>query len=302
MTYNERHFSAELNQDLNGKLDGLLLWQNHVLEFVKKYLVASNEQVQLTNCNSFLQLLAKIRFNLEAVNELLPFLYRDYRFKTSINVLYRAIIDDVINSYYLFCTVALADPDQHALTNELTIFHKEFVLSSIKGINSEREFEKFVDDLKEIEPTPDIDVENEFKNANPDLFTSKGTWKKNNEIRSTTSPYFTNLYNQGGGNTNGFISEAKKIEFIKARGVVTHDNLTALFKYLSQYQHFSPKAHQLLNSHIEYDIAMYQRCLGEVVMLLDQLLQVVELNDKSGIKAEWDALAPLVFNSFSEEI
>lgn len=300
MTYNERHFSQELNAKLSHKLDLLILWQTHALDFQIKYLVAANEQVQLTNCSSFLQLLAKIRFNLEAVNNLLGLLYDDYRFKTSVNVIYRAIVDDIINSYYLFGTVALADPDQHALGNELTIFHKEFVLSSIKGINSEREFEKYIDELKEIESSLDIDIEDEFKKANPDLFTASGGWKKNSEIRATTSPFFTGLFNQADGNSKGFITEAKKLEFIKARGVVTHSNIAAIFKYLSQFQHFSPKTHELLNSHIEYDIVIYQRCLGELIMLLDQLSQFLELRDKAELQSEWEALAPLIFDSFNE--
>lgn len=299
MSYNEAHFSAKENQAINNKLTSLLTWQSHVVDYMARYLTGANGQNQLTGCIAFFQLLAKIRFNLDAINHLLPLLYDDYRFKISVNLLYRAVVDDVVNSYYLFCTVALADPDQHALTNELAIFHKEFLLSSIIGINADREFEKMVDGLKEIESTPDIDVEQEFKNANPDLFNTDGTWKKNAEIRATTSPYFTNLYNQNNGNPKSFISESKKIEFIKARGVTTHHNLEAMFKYLSQFQHYSPKAHDLLISIIDFDVEIYQRCLGEVVMLLDQLFQVVVLNGKDELKSEWDALAPQVFDSFS---
>ncbi len=298
MTYNAKHFSAELNIKLSAKLDALQLWQNHVLEFLIKYLVASNYQQQLSHCDSFLQLLAKMRFNLESANLLLPAMNDDYRFKTSINLLYRAIIDDVINSYYLFCTVALADLEQHALNNELSIFHKEFILSTIKGINADREFEKFIDTIKNVQSTADIDVEEEFKTANPELLNTDRKWKKNKDIRASTHPDFLPLFNQGTSNT--FISESKKLEFIKVRGVTTHHNLEAIFKYLSQYQHFSPKAHDLLNAHIEIDIEMYQRTLGELVMLLNQLLAFLVLKDKEGIKKYWDALAPLVFNSFAE--
>jgi len=299
MTYNEAHFSVELNQRLSKKLDVLLTWQQHVVDYMVKYLVSCNGQTQLASCGSFIHLFAKIRFNLDAANQLLPLLYRDARFKTSVNLLYRTIVDDIINAYYLFCTVAMADPDQQALTNELAIFHKEFILSTIVGINADREFEKMIDELKEVESTPDIDVEQAFKTANPELFNQDGTWKKNTEIRATTSPYFINLFNQSNGSAKSFITESKKIEFIKARGITTHNNLEAMFKYLSQFQHYSPKAHDLLNSTIDFDVEIYQRCLGEIVMLLDQLFQVLSLQDKEGLKAEWDVLAPLVFNSFS---
>ena len=82
MTYNEAHFQSELNQQLSGKLDSLLVWQDHVVGYMVKYLVACNGQTQLNSCAAFLHLLAKIRFNLDAANHLLPFLYGDYRFKT----------------------------------------------------------------------------------------------------------------------------------------------------------------------------------------------------------------------------
>ncbi|RYE37022.1 MAG: hypothetical protein EOP42_01170 [Sphingobacteriaceae bacterium] len=136
MSYNKTFFEPQLNERLHKKLDSLLLWQNHSLDFLIDYLVASNGQQQLKHCECFLQLLAKIRFNLEGVNKVLPLLYDDYRFKTSVNVIYRTIIDDIINSYYLFGTVNLADNEQLALTNELNILHKEFLISNLSSINN----------------------------------------------------------------------------------------------------------------------------------------------------------------------
>ncbi|MGP2550116.1 hypothetical protein [Mucilaginibacter rubeus] len=239
-----------------------------------------------------------MRFNLESANLLLPMLFDDYRFKTSINLIYRGIIDDIINSYYLFGTVALADPNQIALNNELTIFHKEFIMSSIKGIKASQKFNRYVESLDGSVKPNTGNIEKQFKKSNPDIVDVNGNWKKNNELRESSNQYFIDLLDQG--DSNGFISEAAKLRFIKARGIKMHDNLEALFKYLSQYQHFSPKAHDLLLHHIEYDIVIYQNCVGELVMLLDQLLQFLKLKGKSLIKKEWDELAPEIFNSFSK--
>jgi hypothetical protein len=300
MSYNQTHFSTELNVKIKEKLDSISLWQSHVLDYLIKYLVGANWQSQLKYCECFLQLLAKIRFNLESINILLPQMYDDYRFKASINVLYRAIVDDIINCYYLYGFVVIqGDPEQHALNNELNIFHKEFLISSVKGVNSEREFEKLINEIKEVESGPDIDVENEFRKSNPDLFNELGKWKKNSEIRATTPKVILDRLNPT--DNGGFISETKKLEYIKIIGVTTHHNINALFKYLSQYQHYSPKAHELLLHHIEYDVEVYQRCLGELVMLLDQLHQFLVFAKKDDLKKEWDVLAPLVFDSFSKE-
>lgn len=297
MSYNEIHFDDELNNRLYQRLRNLKLGQDRVLDFLKRYLLASNDKKQLKHCDAFLQLLVKMRFNLESVNLLLPIMFDDYRFKTSINLIYRGIIDDIINSYYLFGTVALADPDQIALNNELTILHKEFILSSIRGIKAGQKFNQYVESLNGSVNTNNINITKQFKKLNPEITDANGNWKKNKELRESSNPYFINLLDQG--DSNGFISETTKLKFIKARGIKTHDNLEALFKYLSQYQHFSPKAHSLLLNHIEYDIVIYQHCVGELVMLLDQLLQFLELKGKSIIKKEWDDLAPYIFKSFS---
>lgn len=299
MTYNEKHFNEKLNRHLNSRLQSLKVWQNHTLDFLIKYLLASNNKEQLLHCQAFLHILTKMRFNLESAGLLLPLMFDDYRYKTSVNLIYRSLVDDIINSYYLFCTIVLDDPNQYALDNELRILHKEYVLSVIKGIKADFEFEKFVNELKNAPHGPEIDVEGEFKQANPDLVGIDGNWMKNQDIRATSHPILSKELNHG--SATSFISESKKLEFIRKRGVHTHHNIEALFKYLSQYQHFSPKAHDLLNSHIEFDINVYQRCLGELLMLLDQLMQFLELHQKTELKREWDALAPMVFDSFSDQ-
>jgi hypothetical protein len=293
MTYNESFFDAALNKKLKDKLDKLILWQDQVVKYMMTYLVDTNGQEQLKGCDSFIHIVAKIRFNLEAATSLCNFLYSDYRFKTSVNVLYRTIIDDLINAYYLFCTVALGDPDQNALNNELNILHKEYIVSVLKGLESERKFEKILKTLKNEEIGEDEDYLDQFRKENADLFNNEG-------IRKTTNPFFTNLFNQNDGNAKSFISEAKKLEFIAARNVGTESNIAAMYKYLSQYQHYSPKMRDYIQHHIEYDIGIYQKSLGEVLILLNQLFQFIKFNNKTNLEAEWERLTPLVFNSFAE--
>ncbi len=302
MTYNENFFDAALNKRLKDRLDTLIPWQDQVVKYMMNYLVDTKDQQQLKGCDCFIHIVAKIRFNLEAATSLFSFLYNDYRFKTSVNVLYRTIIDDIINSYYLFCTVALGDPDQNALINELNILHKEYIVSVLKGLESERQFEKILKTLKNEEIGVYEDYLDEFRKANPDLFNTDGNLKKNSEIRATTDPFFLKLYNQNDGNPRSFISESKKLEFIAARNVGTESNIAAMYKYLSQYQHYSPKMRDYIQHHIEYDISIYQKSLGEILILLNQLFQFMKFNNKNNLETEWERLTPLVFNSFSEDL
>jgi len=300
MSYNDVHFDSALNAKLKDRLSNLQQWQDYVIEYLAQYLVASSSQAQTIGCDAFLQLLAKIRFNLDSTNVLLPKMYEDYRYKTSINVLYRAMVDDIINSYYLWGTVVINDINQYALRNELNILHKEFIMSVIEGITSEQQFRTFLDTLNNTTPSPVTNVEEEFKKGNPELIDQKGDWKKNSEIRATTHTNILKLLNQK--NNSAFISEKKKLEFLKARGVPWHDELMSLFKYLSQYQHFSPRAHDLLNSHIDQDITIYQHTLGQLLMLLHELFPILKLNNKEELDTHLKLLGEKMINSFDSEL
>lgn len=299
MSYNDEYFEGNLNTKLKSRLSNLLSWQSSLLDYMAKYLVASNHQQQKPGCDAFLKLLVKIRFNLDSANILLPRMYEDYRYKTSINVIYRTIIDDLINSYYLFCTVLTDEPQHHALINELNILHKEFILGVIDGIKSEQQFWTHLNtpNIKTQEPVSD--VEEDFKKGNPDLVDQDGKWKNNSAIRATTHPGLLKLFNQRDNST--FISETKKLEFLKSSGVPWYGQLKSIFKFLSQYQHFSPRAHDLLNSHIEQDIAMYQHSLGQIMTLLGQLFPVLELRNKDELGRHLQSLGDSMIASFNAE-
>ena len=299
MNYNSNFISDEINQRLNKRINSLLIVQEQVLDFIKKLLLSSNGKEQRQHCECFLHLFVKIRLNLEVANNILSMLLEDYRFKTSLNVVYRSIVDDVINGRYLAGTVILDDPEQVALKNELNILHKEFLMATIKADLAEREFRKVIghDDIQ----FPEMAKVNEgIQTANPELMDANFKWKKNSEIRETTHSYFKERFDPK-TNSSSFISEAAKLKFIANRGVITHHNLETLFKYLSQFQHYSPKMHQFNLSDAELDVSHYERCLGEVVLLMDYCFDILELSDKEMLQEEWKLLADKVFDSFQEK-
>lgn len=72
MGYNSTFFQADLNAEQNAKLLKQLEMQKLVLELLIENLMGANHQVQLQGCDSFMNIVGKIRFNLEAVNQLFP--------------------------------------------------------------------------------------------------------------------------------------------------------------------------------------------------------------------------------------
>jgi len=300
VNFNEYSFEKALLERLNATLSQQIDNQKEVLDLLIKLLMSTKGTVQLSGCQCFVDILAKIRFNIESSIKLSNELFEDFRFKASVNLLYRSIVDDVINGYYLLGTVALSDHEQRALNNELDIFHKEFLLSSLKAIDAEAEFTNYVNELCEKEPIEKIDISDDIKKDNPQLFNINGKWKTNSEIRSTTPTFLVQLMNQPEKGFWGFISESKKIEFIKARGLGAPDNLTVLFKYLSQFQHYSPKTHQLINSDIDYDLTVYEKCIDEVLLFLHQIIDVLQLKAKDELKGELISLLNRIFDVQSE--
>ncbi|MBS1522465.1 MAG: hypothetical protein JST50_15805 [Bacteroidetes bacterium] len=300
MSYNETFFRPEDNARYLSKLNLQLVMQKRVLDFLIKNLIAANNQIQLEHCDCFLHLIAKIRINLESINSVLTFLYEDYRFKVSANLLYRSVVDDIITITYLIGFIKLDDPLQSALNNELNILHKEYLLSSIEAVKSEFEFQDLVNSYKNEPSIEKPDYIKEIKESNPELIDENFEWKRNEDIRKTTHLAFIDLMNQDGKKRKSFITEEKKLEFIKNRGFETHSQLRGLFKYYTQYQHYSPKTINLLNSHIDFDIVSYQNVLGNVVLTIDRLYDFINFENKESLKKEWEELSNIVFDSFKE--
>ncbi|WP_028298601.1 hypothetical protein [Olivibacter sitiensis] len=237
----------------------------------------------------------KIRFNLEAANDLLPKIKEDHRFKAGTNVLYRAIVDDLINAFYLLCLVQKDDAEQISLGNELNILHKEFLESATEGIEAEN---THLADLYNDESK--ITELSEFREAiieeNPEIF-DNGARKNNKSIRETSLPIFQELLK--GTNGSGFINEKKKLEIIKTRGPNINLELTAIYKYLSQYQHYSPKAYEMMLTDAVYDVHVYNRTLAFVLVLIEVYFSFIVVADPDGLKQYYNEMASF-FESIDE--
>ena len=88
------HFKTEKLKLLVEEIDLAASFQNDTHRILTDLLLAAEGLDQPKHHEVFLKLFEKIRINLESALVLLPRLKEDYRSKTSVNLLYRSIIDD----------------------------------------------------------------------------------------------------------------------------------------------------------------------------------------------------------------
>jgi hypothetical protein len=280
MSYNEEFFTSQRLRTLQQEIDLAIDFQKTTLEVLIGVLLGANEQTQAAEHTVFLNILAKIRLNLGAAAQIMPLLKDDYRFKVSTNLLYRAIIDDLTNMYYLMSFVIIPDAEQLSLKNELAILHKDYVKSCESILNSEAGFKNYLQGIFQNDSEASFDAEaaiKELREANPEIFdVTADKYKTAAEIRQTSHPLFADKYPVGGG----FITETKKIEFLAAGGFQRHNVLHYLFKYFSQFHHFSPKMHVTMLADNAYDALCYQVTLMELGCCLTIFLKILEVDHK----------------------
>lgn len=282
MSYNVHHFTQEKREALIGEIDLIIGLQADTLNMLIDLLLATNGHEQSNHHEVFINLLAKIRLNLGSCVQIMPTLKDDYRFKVSTNLLYRSIVDDLINLYYLMGFVIPGNKEQVSLSNELSILHKEFLMSCEQIVKSEAGFKAYLTDtFKHKVAAKDVGHQKAIANlrkANPEVFQLKEKrWKTGKEIRQGSDPYFNGKYPID----RGFISESQKIKFIQQSGFQRHDALTYLFKYFSQHQHFSPKMHEAMLADNDYDVTCYQVTLMELTCGMAVLIRHLNVHDKA---------------------
>ncbi|HTK22515.1 MAG TPA: hypothetical protein VL442_23515 [Mucilaginibacter sp.] len=286
-SYNEMFYSANL-ENTKRSLGDLLKIQRLLLKFLINFLDSASGVFQTNNFPEFLKLIATIRLNIESVNHLLPLLNRDYRFKTSINLIYRSMVGDLITLNYLKGFIDETDVDQISLGNELNIFNKEYLLSSYEGLLAENEYninnyklnnEVVIDEIKDIE----------LRNIKSQFLDENGKWIFNSKLRSSTSPdILVKIKNAGIKDTNkGFISENEKIKFLKEINSDNHLQLKFLFKYYSQFQHFSPSTFDLINSDLDYTLNTYKTCIYLIIRFLKDSLELFNVKDFNHVVDEF---------------
>jgi hypothetical protein len=299
MSFNKTFYPDDLENN-KSKLDDLYELQELLYNFLADFLSSASNVEQTSHLPSFLNLLSTIRFNLESINTLFPLLHDDYRFKSSINLLYRSIVGDLITLNYLRGFIDLADNEQISLGNELNIFNKEYLLGVIEGLTAENEYN--MNDYRQRDEVV-IDESNaiQLHKIESNLIDSEGEWKRNSVLRETTNPAIVKKLKDAGINGKAkFISEKEKIKYLKEINFENHLQLTFLFKYYSQFQHFSPNTINLVNSDLNYTLNTYKHCVNLVLGFIKDSIQLFFVKEETIIQQKFIFLVNTYNRIYSE--
>ncbi|AMP98914.1 hypothetical protein AY601_2008 [Pedobacter cryoconitis] len=281
MNYNEYHFNSKQLAEMENEANKMIRNQQYIKEFLADFMDGTRSLEIPADYMTFLLLLFKIYFNLDVVAALLPALRTGVRQKISINLLFRSVMDDVINLYYLLGTVTRGSGRRISLKNELNVLHKEFLMSCEEIIRAEAKIQGYGYHDQHFKQSESPDVEAtllEMRGENPEVYDDgKNEYRKNKDIRTTSLASLKPLFEMT--DYAGFLSEKQKVRFIAARGFSHSEMFTYLFKYFSQYQYYSPKAHEFHLSDALLDLKCYRWALMEVLNSIGEINRILSLNN-----------------------
>ncbi len=263
---------------INVEIDRFDATQKEVLELLIDLLPTVEASKQKSSeLMTLHHILAKARFNLEAAHKMIPNLKGDYRFKTSLNLLYRAILSDMIGSLYLISWHDVRYQEQLAMQRELDILHVFYLKKIRKLIEDEKHY-------KEYSPE-DLNYEEAFKAANPHLTDLQtGKWLTEKQIRSQAKARISDQ------NFN-VTTESDRIHYLGELGLIDGPRTSVAFIYLSQYQHFTPMMHEFLLGSAEGDIEYYETTLSLLLLNIHHFLDVFVIDYKEDFKARLKTIA-----------
>ena len=171
--------------------------------------------------------------NAGALIQLLPFLKVNKAHKLPVHLILRTIISDVLISSALFTFVS-NENNNEALENELNILRSQFIKAFLKIEEVEKKF------AANNNLTMNIDVSEILRAKYASLFTGNKV-KSVKELRTKESLKF--FSSESEMDAFKWQQEEQKLSRFK------HDDYVrafAIFKYYSQYQHYSPLASEVL--------------------------------------------------------
>ncbi|MGZ3857696.1 MAG: hypothetical protein ACXVKO_15670 [Bacteriovorax sp.] len=240
-----------------------------ILEFSKSNLLFFNG-VQTENFSYyFLEIFVRFRLNCEGLLTLVPSFQEDYRLKVCTNLLLRSICSDVLTAIYLLTFYDKDDAENISLRNELDVISAEYLRSAKKII----EEDDVLLSIHEIETPYSIEEKREwFTNVAASLLTEEGNIKSRGQIRLTTKEEIK----EGLKPSGGFITEDEKFQRIKVKGLSQFGFSFTIFKYYSQFQHFSLVSRKLIENKPFYDTFLMAFTIDQMLMTIDLILQTAQ--------------------------
>ncbi len=239
------------------------------IEFYKKNLLLFNglETKNYTNC--FLDILARIRYNLEGLSNLLSCFEEDYRLKISVSLLLRSICADQLTILYLLTFYDKEDESNIAVKNELDVISSEYLQYVKKTLREDHDLLVLLGFEKESAYSEKVIW---FNKLAPELIKESGKIKTRTELRETTP----NKIKEGLKPYGNFLSENEKSNRIKEFGFAKFGFIFIAFKYYSQFQHFTTMSKKIIEYSPLYDTYYMALTLDHMLITTDIALKFVK--------------------------
>lgn len=255
---------VKYKKDIEGLKDIL----SQALPFFKKNLVLFNGQTTENFTHYFLDIMARFRYNSEGLLSLMDSFHKDYRLKTCINLLLRAICSDALTALYLLTFYDNNDVNNVSVKNELDLISSEYLRFVKQTIEEDHQLLESLNIKSET-----IDEKRIwFASLAPELINSKGEIKNRDEIRATTKPEIKN----GLKHTGAFLTENEKFKRIKEKGFADYAFIFIAFKYYSQFQHFTLMSKKIIESKPFHDTYYMALTIDNMLMTTGIILQITK--------------------------
>lgn len=219
-----------------------------------------------------LDLMMRINLSIRGLEELFPVYAHNKDMRHSINLIMRTVLSDILTGLYL----AQRYTDNKTFENEVKVMNLDFAKYSIFMYEHEHEmFGKTVDEVK-------VEMESmlqKYKESNPDLFLAEENFRiiKPAEVRETSDPKF---FIDEAHRTKG-LTEDNKYKSIKADSVIGRfSTIYIVFRYFSQYQHYSFDGRKTLRINDEFDLHKYLYSIFIINECVYMLLRLVGTDEK----------------------
>lgn len=214
------------------------------------------------------------RIHMESICKILPLLNKHQHFKSSIFLLLRGLIADMLCHMYLMTFAISNDEKQTSLINELDIIETDFVKAMIIIFEEERkmqeqpEFSKFFTDQ-----SYNLDI---FKQNFVHLFKDENIEEKLKDVQKLRESSNQEMFNKDQKMfSKSFRDEKSKHEWLSNfNNYRTMTPLYILYRYFSQFHHYSR------GSMVLFGMDDFERDLSYILLTFSNLLKVSDMQYK----------------------
>lgn len=260
-------------ENIQKQLDWIDTLSRTITEIGKTFDKKKSDEIGGIRTFVLLDILSRLNFNLEGLVQLYKQFIVQQDMRVPINMLYRGCLADVLTGLYFLNFLS----DEKSFINEIEVMNLDYAKYSKFVIENEPKLIKTMPD-EEIESYIH-DMKKKYINENHELFVNLTDWKPKNPsvLRLQSQNKFFNSKKERNSN----ITELSKYNTILSNIEIKHlAPAYLLFRYFSQYQHYTYNGRGTLGIDPELEIRHYYISIMLINETARMMLKVIGVHDK----------------------